>query len=136
MATRREPWNIRPAKKRASVTTSIKTEVEAKAKDLIENVLKPKHVLPPPNNERFNYILDIGAKWNRNCFYFFSMYACPGPNAVSPTFETKFARIEPLGDGKFALSFMRHNDKWVGLYDGISVDECMRAIQDDAWFVP
>ncbi len=59
-----------------------------------------------------------------------------GPNAVSPTFETKFARIEPLGDGKFTLSFMRHNDKWVALYDGISVDECMKAIQDDPWFVP
>jgi hypothetical protein len=47
MAQPREPWNIRPARKRASVTTSIKTEVEAKAKDLIENVLKPKHVKPP-----------------------------------------------------------------------------------------
>jgi len=42
MAEPREPWNIRPAKKRASVTASIKGEVETKAKDLIDNVLKPK----------------------------------------------------------------------------------------------
>jgi hypothetical protein len=28
MAKPREPWNIRPAKKRASVTASIKAEVE------------------------------------------------------------------------------------------------------------
>ena len=48
MAKPREPWNIRPAKKRASVTASIKAEVETKAKDLIDNVLKPKYVLPPP----------------------------------------------------------------------------------------
>ena len=48
MAKPREPWNIRPAKKRASVTASLKAEVETKAKELIENVLKPKHVLPPP----------------------------------------------------------------------------------------
>ena len=32
MAKPREPWNIRPAKKRASVTASIKAEVETKAK--------------------------------------------------------------------------------------------------------
>ena len=116
MAKPREPWNIRPAKKRASVTASLKTEVETKAKDLIENVLKPKHVLPPPEEEQFNYIIDIGAKWYRNYFYFFSTYACPGPNALSPTFESKFARMEPLGDGKFALYFMRHTGKeWVGV---------------------
>src|SRR5208283_2131906 len=106
MAKPREPWNIRLAKKRASVTASIKAEVETKGKDLIDNVLKPKHVLPPPVEAQFNYIIDIGAKWYRNYFYFFSIYACPGPNALYPTFESKFARMEPLGGGQFALYFM------------------------------
>jgi hypothetical protein len=73
--------------------------VEAKASDLIANVLKPKHVRPPQEDERFNCIADIGTKWYRNYFYFFSTYACPDPNALS-------------------------------------VDECMKAIQDDSWFVP
>ena len=118
------------------MTTSIKAEVETKAKDLIDNVLKPEHVLPPPVEAQFNYIIDIGAKWYRNYFYFFSIYACPSPNALSPTFESKFARMESLGDGKFALYFMRHTGEWVGIYDSLSVDECMKAIQDDPWFVP
>jgi hypothetical protein len=26
--------------------------------------------------------------------------------------------------------------EWVGIFDALSVDECMTAIQDDAWFVP
>ena len=134
MAKPREPWNIRPAKKRPSVTASIKVEVETKAKDLIDNVLKPKHVLPPPVEAQFNYITNIGAKWHRNYFYFFSIYACPDPNALSPTFESKFARMEPVDDGKFALYFMRHTDEWVGIYDALSVDECMKAIKDDEWF--
>ena len=135
MAKPREPWNIRPAKKRAFVTASIKTEVETKARDLIENVLKPKHVLPPKPNERFNYIIDIGAKWNRNYFYFFSTYACPSPNANSPTFESMIARMEPLGGGKFALYAMRYTGKeWIGVHDELSADECMQAIQDDEWF--
>jgi hypothetical protein len=136
MAKPREPWNMRPAKKRLSVTASLKAEVETKAKDLIDNVLKPEHVLPPPVEAQFNYITDIGAKWHGNYFYFFSIYACPGPNALSPTFESKFARMEPLDDGKFALYFMRHTDEWVGIFDALSVDECMKAIQDDPWFVP
>ena len=137
MAKPREPWNIRPAKKRVAVAASIKTEVEAKAKDLIEKVLKPKYVLPPKRGEQLNYITDIGAKWHGNYFYFFSIYACPSPNAVSPSFESKFARMEPIGGDRFALYSMRYTGKeWVGVYDALSVDECMNAIRDDSWFVP
>jgi len=68
MAKPREPWNIRPTTKRVAVAASIKAEVEAKANDLIERVLKPKYVLPPKKDEQFNYITDIGAKWHGNYF--------------------------------------------------------------------
>ena len=136
MAKARNPWNISPAKKRAPVSNSMKAEVETNARDLIEKVLKPKHVLPPKKGEQFNYISDIGAKWYRNYFYFFSTYTCPSPNALAPTFEAMFARMEPLGDGTFALYAMRYTGKeWVGVLDALSVDECMKAIQDDPWFV-
>ena len=128
---------IGPAKKaRTSLPDSLKADVEAKATDLIEGVLKPKYVQPPPKEGQFNYITDIGAKWYRNYFYFISTYACPGPNALSPTFESKFARMEHLGGGRFALSFMRHTGQWVGLYDALSVEESLKAIQSDPWFVP
>jgi hypothetical protein len=135
MAKPREPWNIRPAKKRASVTEFLKTEVETKARELIETVLKPRHVKRPRRGQQSNYVIDIGAKWHRNSCYFFSTTACPGPNALSPTFEWRFARMEPLGDGTFALYSMRYTGKeWVGVLDALSVDECMKAIQDDPWF--
>src|SRR5215469_4571909 len=135
MAKPREPWNIRPAKERDPVSAAIKAEVEAKARDLIDNVLKPKHVQPPRAEQQFNYISDIGAKWYRNYFYFFLIYTCPGPNALSPTFEWTFARMEHLGDGEFALYAMRHTGKeWIGVSDALSVEECMNAIQDDPWF--
>jgi hypothetical protein len=80
MAKPREPWNIRPTKKRSSVNASIKAEVETKAKHLIDDVLKPKHVLPPPIEAQFNYITAIGAKWHRNYFYFFSILRPPRPD--------------------------------------------------------
>lgn len=108
----------------------------AKDEALIEKVMKPKYIQPPPEDQRFNYIIDIGAKWYRNYFYFFSTYACPGPNALSPSFESKFARMEYLGNATFALYFMRHTGEWVGIYDALSGEECMKAIQDDSWFVP
>jgi hypothetical protein len=82
-----------------------------------------------------NYITDIGAKWYRGYFYFFTSYACPGPNALSPSFEWRFARMEPLRDGTFALYAMRYTGKeWVGVLDALSVDECVKAIKDDEWF--
>ena len=136
MAKQRKAWMMSRANNPKSLPDSLKAEVEAKARDLIENVLKPKHVKPPQKDARFNYIIDIGAKWYRNDFYFFSTYACPGPNALAPTFESRFARIEFLHNAKCTLYFMRHTGKWVGIYDSLSVDECLRAIQDDSLFVP
>lgn len=112
MVEQRNPWDIHPRKKpRTPLSASLKGEVQAKATDLIENALRPKHVLPPPKDGQFNYIINIGAKWYRNYFYFVSTYACPGLNALSPTFESKFARMEHLGDRKFALYAMRYTGK-------------------------
>ena len=136
MAKPREPWNIRPARKPASVNASLKAEIEAKARDLIKNVLKPKFVKPPRKDEEFNYITDITARWFRNNFYFIATYACPSPNALSPSFEWKFARMEPLRDGTFAIYAMRYTGKeWVGVFDAQTVDDCMESIQNDPWFV-
>ncbi len=119
-----------------SVPESIKAELAAKATHLIENVLKPRHVLPPKPDAQFNYITDLSGKWNRGYFYFITSYASPGPNALSPTFESKFARMEYVGDGTFALSYLRHTGAWVAICDALSMDESMKAIQDDPWFVP
>ncbi|MDB5337611.1 MAG: hypothetical protein JWN70_3230 [Planctomycetaceae bacterium] len=137
MGKQQKAWIARPVKSsHPSMLDSIKMELETKATDLIQNVLKPKHVLPPPEDMQFNYLIDIGMKWYRNYFYFTSTYACPDANALSPTFELRFARMEHIGDGKFNLAFMRHTDEWFVLYDGLSVDECLSTIRDDAWFMP
>ncbi len=133
----RKSWSFRPGKKpKLALPGTLKEEVDAKARELIETVLKPKHVQSPPKDERFNYVTDITTKWLGSKCYFVSIYACPGPNAISPTFDAKFARMEYVGDGKFALAFMRHTGQWVELYEALSVDECIKAIRDDPWFQP
>ena len=137
MARQRKGWMSAPGKSsRSSVSDSVRTELQAKATELIDKVLKPKHVLPPPVEAKFNYISDIGTKWHGKYFYFIATYTCPGTHAMSPTFDSKFARMEYVGDGKFALGFKRHTGEWVVLFDAGSVETCMKAIQDDPWFMP
>jgi hypothetical protein len=121
---------------RAVVLRALKQEVNQKAGDLLENVLKPKYIEPPPKGRQLNYLVDITTKWLGSKCYFINIYRSPGPHAVSPTFETKFARMEYVDNAKFALSFLRHTGQWVELYDALSVDECLKAIQDDPWFQP
>ena len=137
MAKQRKAWLASAEKKpKSELPGTLKGEVDTKARELIETTLKPRHVKSPPEGNQFNYVTDITTKWIGSTCYFISIYACPGPNAVAPTFEEKFARMEYVGDAKFTLSFMRHTGKWVTLFTGISVDECLKAITDDPWFLP
>ncbi len=137
MSKPRKMWVYSPPKPPASkVPERVKIEVQTKADQLIETVLKPKHVQPPPRDNDFNYIVDLFGRWYRHYFYFCAKYRSPGPNAIAPFFETKFARLEYAGGNRFHLSFMRHTDEWVQLYLNVSLDECLAAVKDDPWFIP
>lgn len=118
------------------VPESLKAEVQAKADELIETQLKPKFIKPPPEDQRWNYIIDIWARWHRSFFHFGSTYASPGPNALSPTFESPFAWMEYVGDGKFNLAYLRHTGKCWEVYRGLTADECLKTIRDEAIFQP
>ncbi len=126
-------WILPPPtqrKSKATLPAQIKAELDAKASKLVEDVLKPKYVKPPPEKPEFNYITDVWSKWVGSTLYFGATYACPGPNAISPSFDTKFARMEHNGGGQFCLSYMRHNDKWFRLFPSLDTDECLDAIEN------
>jgi hypothetical protein len=134
----KKKWGYFPSAKSAgpALDPTAKARIEAKVQELIDKELKPKHVKPPPEDDRFNYITDITLKWHGSTLFLVAVYACPGPNAISPTFEARFARMRPAGSDRFDLSFMRHTEKWVELYQGQSLDECLACIRDDPWFIP
>ncbi|MBM3128520.1 MAG: hypothetical protein FJ009_07825 [Chloroflexi bacterium] len=137
MSKTRKMWVYNPPKSPTpKVPERVKAEVQTKADQLIETVLKPKHIQPPPEDNDFNYIVDLFSKWYRHYFYFCAKYCSPGPNAIAPFFEIKFARLEYVGDNRFHLSFMRHTDEWAQLYPNVSLDECLAAVKDDPWFIP
>lgn len=137
MAKTRKTWVYAPARARKSqVPGDFQEEAQAKADKLIESVLKPEHVKQPPKDAQFNYIVDIYAKWHGSYFYFCATYACPGPHALAPSFESKFARLEYVGNRRFNLSYMRHTGKWVQIYPDLTLDECLKAVRSDPAFMP
>jgi hypothetical protein len=137
MPTQRKTWVYSPPKPaKPTIPDALKREVDARARDLIEVVLKPQHVKLPPADARFNYIVDIDTKWYRSYFYFCATYASPGPTALSPSFEVRFARLEYRGADRFSLAFMRHTGQWIELYPSLTVDECLAAIADEPYFLP
>ncbi len=127
-------WVYDPKPK--EVIPELKLKIERKAQDLIDSELKKKHLNGKPKNNDFNYIADIYFKWIGNRFYLCSKYNCPSPNAISPSFESKFARLEYIGGNKFQLFFMRHTGQWIKLYEDISLEEAFKAIRENPWFTP
>ena len=137
MAKNQKRWVYRPKKPPSpKVPESIKAHVETQANQLIESFLKPAYIKPPPEEPRFNYLVELSTKWYRNYFYFCSRYCSPGPNAISPYFEDKFARLEYAGSDSFHLAFMRHTGQWQEIYQGLTLDECLQAIREEPFFHP
>jgi len=130
-------WVYSPPKApKPKVPDVTKQDVTAKANALVETLFKPKFIKAPSLDERFNYIVDIFTKWFRNYLYFCATYHCPGPNAISPSFEARFTRLEYSGPDQFNLSFMRYTGQWVELYRDLSLDECLKAIREEVFFWP
>ncbi|WP_024297012.1 hypothetical protein [Methylomicrobium lacus] len=137
MTKLRKTWVYSPQKPPApKVPASVKAEAEQKARQLIETTLIPQYIKPAPKDYGFNYLVDIYTKWYRHYFYFCAKYCSPDPNALSPDFETKFARLEYVGENRFNLSFMRHTGEWIEVYPNLSFDECLTAIKVDPFFRP
>ncbi len=137
MTKAQRTWVYSPRKPSADqVPASLKAEVQRKADELIEATLKPQHIKPPPTDAQFNYIVDIYTKWYRHYFYFCAKYCVPGPNALAPYFEAKFARLEYAGHNQFNLAYRRYTEEWIEVYPDLSLDQCLKAIRDDPMFQP
>jgi hypothetical protein len=117
-----------------SVPEKIKTDLETQAAKLVEEVLTPKYIQPPPAEPRFNYPVKVWTKWNKCFFYFTSTWACPFPDAIEPTFEAPFARLEYTAAGRFNLAYFRHTGKWFEIFQGLTIGECLKLISEDGPF--
>lgn len=137
MSRQPKQWVYRPPRpSRPAVPTDLKAEIQERANHLVETVLKPQHIHPPRGDEQFNYVADLSTRWYHSFFYFCAAYCCPGPNALSPSFEVRFARLEYVGNRQFALAYMRYTGQWWELYPALSLEECLLAISSEPHFIP
>jgi hypothetical protein len=121
---------------KAKVPDFVKASISIKAQQLIDDHLKPAHIRPPPQKADFNYLIDLHVKWHGRYLIFCATYTSPGPNALSPTFEARFARMENVGRDKYNLSYMRHTERWCEVYWGLTLEECLTAIKEESIFWP
>jgi len=137
MAKKQWTWAPGPTSRpKAKISDLAKAEIQKKCEELIELTLKPQHIKPPPQNSEWNYLVDIFAKWQRSYLYFCSKYNCPSPNAIAPSFEDKFARLEYVGPNQFNLSYRRHTQQWLEIAAGLTLEQCLETIKDDPLFTP
>lgn len=137
MSKQKRIWMKNPPKPaKPIIPPTLKADVEQKAQVLVEKFLKPTYIQQPPTEQRFNYLIDIWTKWYRGYFYFCSTYASPGPNALSPSFEGRFARLEYVGNRHFNVSYMRHTGQWWEIFTNLTIDECIETIRNEPHFHP
>jgi hypothetical protein len=128
-------WGYAPDRQiKPKVPDDLKKEVQTKADDLVEKVLRPKYIKPPPKKSEWNYPIELWTKWHRSFFYFGSTWANPGPNRIAPTFEVRFARLEYVGDKKFDLAYFRHTEEWQTILTDLTLGQCLKLIGDGGPF--
>lgn len=124
-----------PRPSKPKVPEAEKQLISEKCEGLIETEFKPKYIQPPPDND-WNYIVDIFGKWYRNYFYFCSLYNCPSPRAIVPSFEARFTRLEYAGSDRFNISYMRHTEKWWEVHRGLTLEQALEEIKINLIFNP
>jgi len=121
--------------KGAKVPEDVKREITKRAQEIVEE-WKPKYIQKPPEDDEFNYTTGLHTKWHQQFFYFCATYACPGPTALSPTFETCFTRIEYIGRDSFNLAYMRHTGNWWTTEFELTQKACLKTIRENGFYHP
>lgn len=91
---------------------------------------------PPSKKRRLNYVINIHVKWHQSFFYFIATLRTPGRNAIAPTFELPFTRLEFVGDRHFNLAYMRHTGQWWEIRKKLTLQACLKAIREEPIFHP
>ncbi len=122
----RKMWMLVPEKKpKPTVPEATKQRVMEEANKLIETVIKPQRIEPPPTDNDFNYLVDVYGKWYRCYFYFVAKYNCPSPRAMVPSFEHNYVRLEYVDEDQYNFAYRRYNDQWIETHPDCSLAECL-----------
>ena len=110
-----------------------KQSLQSEADRFVAEFYKPA-IKPPPDDAHFNYIVDFTTKWHGAYLQFIAKYASRGPNALSPFFESAFARLGYFSPNSWNIWARRHNDQWMLLRSGMTLPECFEEMLTNPWF--
>ncbi len=127
-------WGSSDTPPKCTLDRWAKQALVARAEAFIAEFYRPTFLKPPPAEPRFNYIVDFSARWHGAYLLFTAKYACPGPNALSPGFETNFARLGYFARDRFNLWARRHNDQWMVLARDLTLDAAFVEMRANPWF--
>jgi hypothetical protein len=130
-------WVLSPkSTPKPKVSDAVKKHVQERCDTFVETKLKPRHIQTPPDDARFNYIVDLYNLWYRNFFYFCAKYRCPSDNCISEFFEVRYTRLEYTAKDTYTIAYMRHTGKWQVVYTDLSLEECISTIHNEEIFYP
>lgn len=116
------------------LTGDKKNRIESQCKPLIEK-LKSQYVLKNPD-KKYIYLVDIYIKWYRDYLYFCGKYKSENPDRFVDKFEYKFVRFKIIEPDSIEISYMRHTQKWFLIARGLTLNECLKMIEDTPTFQP
>jgi hypothetical protein len=130
-------WMYSPKRgPKPKVSAALKGEVSRRADALLENVIMPARVVPPPPDMQWNYLVNLYTKWHGSYFYLCGTWRCPADNCLSEHFDLKFTRLEYAGNGQFNLAYMRHTGQWATVFPDLTLDDCLEQIETNELFWP
>lgn len=129
-------WMYSPTSRpKHKIPEVFKQQVTIRCNAFVKRVFRPK-ILPPPEDVRLSYIVDLSTSWFHSFFYFCATYRCPAPECISEFFEVKFTRLEYTGGDRFHLAYMRHTGQWQVVFLDLTLDECLDTIEKTPIFWP
>lgn len=122
--------------KKPTPSAVTKANLTIKSQQLLDQILIPRYVQAAPLGHDFNYVAALYCRWRGNSFYFSATYSCPNPNAISPSFDSKFARMVYASSDRYNLSYMRHTGQWFAVASDLTIDQCLKEIKENEIFIP
>ena len=69
MVSKRRIWlPASPKPTKLKVSNPVKLALKEKADEIIESVIKPKHIKPPSTDNDLKYIVDVYSNWYKKYF--------------------------------------------------------------------
>jgi hypothetical protein len=121
-------------KTKLKLTDSEKNDIMTQCQPLV-HLFKNQYVIENPDT-RFDYLVDVYAKWYHNYLYFCEKFKSEHANRIKDEYEVKFIRLELTGKDRYNFSYYRHTGQWFLVTIDLTLKDCMEMMQANPNFQP